>query len=170
MTLLSVFPICAKTDRSEPNTDVIEFRIKIQRMHAALATDARQSDSSKGSSQVPQEPAIYPSDADIHLLRDPVSPLQIAGPDRCGQAVLRVVRHVHSLFFRIERRNMTHRAEDFFFDAPRRFRKTSKDCGLNEEAIVERVSERWHGPARHDLCPFFARESVIGENLFPMLL
>src|SRR5215472_10171259 len=160
MTLLSVLPIALMPTHSEPNTDVIEFRIKIQRMHASLAADPRPSDSSKRSSQVSQEPAVHPSDAHIHLLRHTMPALQVTGPDRCGQAVLGIIRHVHNLFFRIERRDVANRPEDLFFYAPRRFRKPSKNCGLNKETVVESVTKCWQTRADHDLSTFFARQLV----------
>src|SRR5215472_4332843 len=96
--------------------------------------------------------------------------LQVTGPDRCGQAVLGLVRHVHGFLFRIERRNVAYRPEDLFFYAPRGLRKASEDRWLNEETAVESVAEGRNAPAGHDRSPFFARQLVIGENFFPMLL
>jgi hypothetical protein len=42
-------------------------------MHATLASNPGETYASKRRSQIPQEPAIHPRDANIHLLRDAVA-------------------------------------------------------------------------------------------------
>src|SRR5579864_9441539 len=79
-TLLSTSPIAFATvinSDSEPDTDVVQFRIKVQRVHAPFAPDSRQPHTAKGRAQIPKKPAVHPSDPRIHLLCDAVAALQI---------------------------------------------------------------------------------------------
>src|SRR5437868_5731031 len=59
-TTLSFFRTSAITLRLDLDANVVQFRIEIQGVHAALAPDARQSHATEGGAQVAQEPAIYP--------------------------------------------------------------------------------------------------------------
>src|SRR5580658_7263136 len=114
-TLLSVplIALFAPTKTSQPDANVVQFRIKIQRMHPAFPPYAGKPRSTKGRSQVSQEPAIHPRNAHLHLLRHTMPPLQVAGPDRGSQTILRIVGHGDGLLLRIKRRDVAHWTEDF---------------------------------------------------------
>src|SRR5688572_27585376 len=80
---------------SQFDTDVAQFGVEIERMHAALAADARVPGAAEGSAQVAQEPAVDPGDADVDLFRHAVGARGILGPDGRAQAVLGVIRQRH---------------------------------------------------------------------------
>src|ERR1700719_553117 len=65
---------------------------------------------------------------------------------------------------------MANRPEDFFFNAPSRFRKTSEDGRLNVETIVTSVAEFRHATARYHLGAFFFCEFVVRKNFRAMFL
>src|ERR1017187_3931919 len=138
-------------------------------MHSALAANARKSRSPKRRSQIPQEPAIHPRDAHIHLLCHTVAALQVAGPDRRCESVLRVIGHGNGFLFRIEQRDVANWPEDFFLHAPRRFRKSSIDGWLHVEAVVAIVAKLGNPSASYNRRPFFPRQPVIGEDLLATL-
>ena len=138
-------------------------------MQAALAAYARESRASERRPQVAQEPAIHPRDPDVHLLRDAVTPLQIRGPNRGRKAVLRVIRHAHCFFFRIERSDMANWPEDFFFHASRRFGQSSLDGGLHIEAAVKGILEMRDAASGNDVRTLVLSQTIIRENLFTML-
>src|ERR1700722_4339741 len=113
---------------SESYTDIVRFGIEIQRMHSTFTSNARKSRSSEWRSQIAQEPAIHPCNAHLHLLCDTMPALQIAGPDRGGEAVFCVVGHGDGFFLRIKRCDVANGPKYFFLDAPRGFWQSSIDC------------------------------------------
>src|SRR5665811_823928 len=119
-------------------------------MHTALASDPRKSHATERRPQIAQEPAIHPGNTNIHLLRHTVTALQVRRPDRCCQAVLRIVRHAHRLLLRIEGSDMAHRSEDFFLHAARRFRQSSIDGWLHIKPLIESISKLRHSAAAYD--------------------
>src|SRR6202795_5349723 len=61
---------------SQPDADVVQLGIKIQRMHSTFASNAGKARSTKGGTQIAQNPEIHPCDADMTLLRDAMSGFQ----------------------------------------------------------------------------------------------
>src|SRR5580704_2807252 len=138
-------------------------------MYSAFATDAGKPRSTERGSQITQEPAIYPRDANLHLLRNTMTSVQVAGPDRRRESILRVIGHCHSLLFRIKRRDVAHRPKDFLFDAPRRFWESSIDGWLHVKTIVAIVAKLRNSPTSYNRRSLFLRQSVIGKHLLSML-
>src|SRR5580700_3915231 len=171
-TLLSIPLIIndfARTQRSQPNADIVELGVEIQGMHPAFAANAGKSRATKGRSQIPQKPAIHPRDAYLHLLRHTMTTLQVAGPDRRRQPVLCVIGQGDGFLFRIKWRNVANRPKDFFLHAPRRFRQSSIDGGFDVEAVVAIVAKPRNSSARYQGRPFFLSQMVVGEHLLSVL-
>src|ERR1039458_66575 len=126
-------------------------------MHPTFAANAGKPRATERRSQITQEPAIYPCDANVHLLRYAMTALQVGGPYRSRESVLRVVGHSDGFFFRIKRRNVAHRPKDFFLHAARRFRKSSIDGWLHVEAVVAIVAKLRNSPTSYNRSPFFLR-------------
>src|SRR5271165_670384 len=126
---------------SESNTNVVQLRIEIQRMHSAFAADAGEPHSAEWRSQVAQEPAIDPGDAHIHLPCHSMSPLQIGRPDRCRQTILGVIRHRNRFLFRIERSNVAHRTEDLVLDAGGGLRQSRQNRRSDIKPVVARIAK-----------------------------
>src|SRR5580704_263069 len=138
-------------------------------MHAAFAANAREPRSAKRRSQITQEPAIHPSNAHPHLLRDAMAALQITGPDRRRESVLRVICHGDGFLFRIKRSDVAYWPKDFFLHAPRRFRKASIDGWLHVEPAVAIVTKCRNSSASYNRRSFLPSQSIVGEHLLSML-
>src|ERR1700733_9165100 len=54
---------------SQADANVVQLGIKVQRVHAAFASNSGQSRAAKRRAQIAQEPAIHPGNAHIHPLR-----------------------------------------------------------------------------------------------------
>src|SRR5271165_7312061 len=137
-------------------------------MHSPFPANAGKTRPTKRRSQIAQKPAVDPRNAHIHLLRHAMTTLQISGPDRRRQPVLRVVGHCYRFFFGIKRRDVAHWTKNFFLHATCRFRQPSIDGGLHIEALVATVAERWNTSSSYDRRPFFACNSEVGKNFFAM--
>src|SRR5271167_1247568 len=146
---------------SESNTDVVQLGIEAQRMCAAFTANTRESHSSERRAQVTQKPAIDPSDPRFHLPRHPMRPLQVAGPDRGCQTVLRVIGHCNGVFLRVERSDMTHGPENFFFNATGRLSQTSHDRRLYVKSVVAGIAEHRNSAAGHDVGSQLSRPAEV---------
>src|SRR3954452_2530914 len=81
-------------------------------MPSALSPDARQLHPTEGRAEVAEEPGVDPAQPDIERCAGPVRAADVAGPDCRCEAVVAVVGQREGLFFGIERRDVTDRAED----------------------------------------------------------
>src|ERR1700741_474672 len=71
---------------SKLHADVAKLGVELQRMHAALAPDARGLGAPEGGTQVAQEPAVDPADAHLDAPRHAVRAAQVLRPHGGGQA------------------------------------------------------------------------------------
>src|ERR1022692_3847490 len=138
-------------------------------MHSAFAANAGESRSAKRRSQITQEPAIHPRDTHVHSLRNAMASLQVAGPDRCGESILRIIGHRHGFLFQIKRRDVANGPEDFLFHAPRRFRKSSIEGWLHVETVVAIVAKLRNSSATDQRRSFFPGQLVVRKHFLSML-
>src|ERR1700722_3037228 len=134
-------------------------------MYPAFAADAGKSHTSERSAEIAQKPAIDPGDSGAEFFGDAVAALEIRGPDRSCQPVLRAVRFGDGLFFGIERRDVANGAEDFLLHAARRFRQPGENRGLHVKAGVASIAEFWDSAAGDHRRALFARQLIVGKNL-----
>src|SRR4029453_4333269 len=71
-TLVSKAPVRTSTPSSELDADIAQLRVELQRVHPALAADARGLGATERGAQVAQEPAVDPADADFDAPSDAV--------------------------------------------------------------------------------------------------
>src|SRR5882672_4436989 len=152
------------------DADVRRFGIEVQRVQPAFAPDSRELGAAEWRTQVPQEPAVHPGDADFHRLPDAVAACEVGGPHRRSKAVGRVVRHVDRLFLLVEWRDVGAGPEDLLAYRARGFRQPGPQRRLDPGAVVARVAELRHAAAGNHLRTLLFRELVVGEHLLAVLL
>src|SRR5258708_26271995 len=65
---------CVNTNL-QPDANIVQFRIKIQRMYSAFTPNSRDACASEGRPQVAQKPAVHPRNSHIHLPRHSMAAL-----------------------------------------------------------------------------------------------
>src|SRR5215467_10247128 len=95
--------------------------------------------------------------------------LQIGGPHRGREPVARVVGEIYRVLLGVERRDMTHRAEDLLFHAARVLGKSADERWLDESARVALIAEGRHSATAEDLTLLGARQTIVGEHLVAMM-
>ncbi|KAG1249601.1 hypothetical protein G6F68_013234 [Rhizopus microsporus] len=140
-------------DASELHADIAQLGIELQRMHAALAADARLLGAAERRAQVAQEPRIDPADAHVQRRAQAMGRADVAGPYGRGQAVRRSVGQGNGFLFRIERRDVAARPENFLLDDGGRFRQACPHGGLDPGARGQPVRHVRHAAARHHRGP-----------------
>ena len=145
--LLIVIPAFTQRPAAlQANTDIVQFRIKIQRVHSAFAADSRKPHAAKRRAQIAQEPAVHPSDARRSS----------SGP-RGGRGLRFVVQTEAAspycvsfamaigLFLGVERRDVANGTEDFFLHAASRFRQAQYKSSAERKSPCRgyrRIQER----------------------------
>ncbi|KAG1438739.1 hypothetical protein G6F57_019719 [Rhizopus arrhizus] len=139
-------------------------------MHAALAADARLLGAAERRAQVAQEPRIDPADAHVQRRAQAMGRADVAGPYGRGQAVRRSVGQGNGFLFRIERRDVAARPENFLLDDGGRFRQACPHGGLDPGARGQPVRHVRHAAARHHRRALFAGAGVVAQHLVAMAL
>ena len=104
---------------SQLDADVLRFREEIERLEAALASDAALLHPAEGNTKIPKEPRVDPDRPALDRRGDPMGLLEVPGPDARRQPVARAVREGDRLLGGIEGRDGDDRPEDLLLhDAP----------------------------------------------------
>src|SRR5215472_10853062 len=134
-------------------------------MRAALAADSRELHAAERRAQITQEPVVDPGDSHFHGTRHAMSALQVGSPDRGREAVASVVRQLHRLLFGVERRDVTHRAEDLLLDAAGILGEAANDGRLDECAGITLVAEYGYTSAADNLPVLGTCQAVVRQHL-----
>src|SRR5450755_2070289 len=148
---------------------VAQLGIELERVHAALAADARGLGAAERGAQVAQEPAVDPAQANLDLARHAVRGAQGLRPDRRREAVVGGVGQRDRLVLGVERRDVATRAEYLLADHARRFGQAGPDRRLHPMAFGEGTLHRRHTTAGHDRRALGLGLGVVRQHLLPVL-
>src|SRR5262249_12712933 len=98
-------------------------------------------------------------------LRVVVRLVEILGPDRSGQAVIRAIGTLGNLVEAAERQHADNRAEDLVASDRHLVTDIVKDRGLDKEAVLAAAL-----PARNELGPLLAAELHVSQDLVKLFL
>src|SRR5690606_34038026 len=98
--------------RSELDHHVAQIGVKLERVYATFAADARGLGAAKRGPQVAQKPAVDPGEADVDALRHPVGAADVLREDRRRQSVAVGVDLAQHLLFAVEGADVAAGAED----------------------------------------------------------
>src|SRR5690349_8301736 len=73
---------------SELHTHVLRLREESQRLESSLTSDSALLHAAERDAEVAQEPAVDPHGSRVQSRGDTMGALQVAGPERCREAVL----------------------------------------------------------------------------------
>src|SRR4051812_47434294 len=90
---------------SQLDADILRLREELERLETAFASDAAVLRAAERHAQVAQQPAVDPDRAAVDRRGDAMRALEVARPQRCGEAVARRVRERDRFLFVIERRD-----------------------------------------------------------------
>src|ERR1700694_1016890 len=163
-------PVRAMSDPScllETDEDVLDFGIELERVHAQLAADA--------TALVPAErrllayaaAAVCAENTGVHAPGEAERAADVAGPDRPGKAIGRVVDQPQDLVLIGEGNDGQHWAEDLLLRDPHPIIGAVEDRGL-EEAAGGQVPTRRRS-ARQQACAFLPAELDVGLHPFALL-
>src|ERR1700678_1110263 len=150
------------------NADIVQFGIKVQRVHAAFTPDARKAHAAKGRAQVAQKPTIDPGNSGSELLGDSMAALEVTCPDGRRQSIICVVRECNGLVFGIERSDVANRTENFFLHATSRFGEARENCRLDIKTIGAGIPESRNSSTCNNCGSFLSCQLIITENLLAM--
>src|SRR5688572_4280372 len=130
---------------SQVQTDVLGVGEESHGLHAALASQAGRAHAAERRAQVALQPGIDPDHAGAQLRGEAMGAVEVAGPDRGGQAVVAVVGERQRLLVAVERLQRDDRAEDLVAVA-RALRPQAFDDGRRDEPAwpVERLAAAQH--------------------------
>ncbi len=138
-------------------------------MDAAFATDAGVLGAAERGAQIAKEPRVHPHDAGFEFGRYAVRSGQIAGPNGGRQSVVRRVGPIDDLVLRIEREDMTARAEDFLRANRSVVREPGPDRWLDPGALGEVAGHLRNAAAGHDRGSGFHGLCIVRKHLLPVL-
>src|SRR5687768_4424032 len=110
--MVIVYRLSGNSFSGQLDADILRLREEVQRLESTFAADAALLHPAERNAQVAQEPAVDPDRPGVQLRGHAVGALQVARPDRGGQAVLRGVGGAHRLLIAVERRDGDDGAED----------------------------------------------------------
>src|SRR5436309_3327458 len=104
-------PICR-------HVDVLDLRVTVHSMHAELAAEARLLHAAERRDHAHRAVRVEREHAGVDRPRHAERAGSVAGPDRAGEAVHRLVGNAHSVGFVVERDDRRDRAEDLLARDP----------------------------------------------------
>src|ERR1051326_9017839 len=146
------------TASSQLDADILRLREEFERLETAFASDAAVFRAAERHAQIAQQPAVDPDRAAVDRRGDAMRALEVARPERCGEAVARRVRERDRFLFAIERRDRDDGAEDLFLQHAAVAPEAGDHGRLDEVAVA--IQPR---AAAADHAPFFSRELDVGE-------
>src|SRR2546423_6623305 len=117
----AVVPVRAIANPScllETDEDVLDFGVELERVHAQVAADAAALVAAEGCLLVHAPAAVDAEDPGLDAAGHPQSSADVAGPDRAGKAVGRVIDQPQDLILFGERDDGQHRTENLLLRDP----------------------------------------------------